>query len=75
MSLDDLAAMKQTTATLPIACVEGWSSSADWTGVPLRDLVAMVGATTTSQVTVGRCRVSAYASSVSRRRTPAIRTP
>ncbi|ACU73194.1 oxidoreductase molybdopterin binding [Catenulispora acidiphila DSM 44928] len=65
LSLDDLAAMKQTTATLPIACVEGWSSSADWTGVPLRDLVAMVGGDHGSQVTaVSLQRFSAYASSV-----------
>lgn len=39
----DLAAMPQHTATLPIACVEGWSSSGTWTGVRLRDLVERVG--------------------------------
>jgi DMSO/TMAO reductase YedYZ molybdopterin-dependent catalytic subunit len=38
-----LLAMRQHTATLPIACVEGWSSTQDWTGVPLRDLVALTG--------------------------------
>ena len=36
--------MPQTTAELPISCVEGWSQSAVWTGVPLRDLLALVGA-------------------------------
>ncbi len=36
----DLLAMPQTTAILPIACVEGWSVSAHWTGVRLRDLLA-----------------------------------
>jgi len=28
---------------LPISCVEGWSSTGTWTGVRLRDLVALVG--------------------------------
>src|SRR5439155_21076032 len=31
-------------ARLPIACVEGWSYSAAWTGVRVRDLLAMAGA-------------------------------
>jgi DMSO/TMAO reductase YedYZ molybdopterin-dependent catalytic subunit len=44
LTLDDLRAMPARTATLPIACVEGWSYSARWTGVPLRDLLAMAGA-------------------------------
>jgi DMSO/TMAO reductase YedYZ molybdopterin-dependent catalytic subunit len=38
-----LLAMRQHIATLPIACVEGWSSTQDWTGVPLRDLAALTG--------------------------------
>ncbi|WP_323793931.1 molybdopterin-dependent oxidoreductase [Nocardioides sp.] len=38
-SRDELAAMTQRTETLPIACVEGWSASAEWTGVRLRDLL------------------------------------
>ncbi|WP_069161728.1 molybdopterin-dependent oxidoreductase [Nocardia altamirensis] len=41
---DELLAMPQTHARLPIACVEGWSASAEWTGVRLRDLLAAVGA-------------------------------
>ncbi len=41
---EDLAAMQQRTHTLPIACVEGWSASGAWTGVRLRDLLALVGA-------------------------------
>ena len=28
---------------LPIACVEGWSATGTWTGVRLRDLVALAG--------------------------------
>lgn len=40
----DLEAMPQHTATLPIACVEGWSTSQRWTGVRVRDLLAEAGA-------------------------------
>lgn len=40
----DLEAMPQRTADLPMTCVEGWSKGATWTGVPLRDLLAAVGA-------------------------------
>jgi DMSO/TMAO reductase YedYZ molybdopterin-dependent catalytic subunit len=52
------------TATLPIACVEGWSATRQWTGVPLRDLVAMAGASSDRSATVvsaearGRYRTS-----------------
>ncbi len=42
-SLAELAALPQTTHTLPIACVEGWSVSAQWSGVVLADLLAVVG--------------------------------
>jgi hypothetical protein len=51
-TLADLRALPQTTASLPIACVEGWSAGATWTGVPVRDLLARVGAPTRSVVTV-----------------------
>ncbi|MEP6559603.1 MAG: molybdopterin-dependent oxidoreductase [Nakamurella sp.] len=44
-TVDQLRSMAQTTAELPISCVEGWSRSAVWTGVPLRDLLALVGGT------------------------------
>ena len=40
----DLLAMEQRTESLPIACVEGWSASATWTGVRLRDVLDLVGA-------------------------------
>ncbi|MGA8848027.1 MAG: molybdopterin-dependent oxidoreductase [Nocardioides sp.] len=39
----ELAALPQRTYTLPIACVEGWSASAEWTGVRLRDLLDAAG--------------------------------
>jgi hypothetical protein len=41
----DLEAMPQRSATLPIACVEGWSADGRWTGVPVRDLVALLSGT------------------------------
>lgn len=44
LTRDELAALPQRTETLPIACVEGWSASGAWTGVRLRDLLALVGA-------------------------------
>ena len=42
-SLPELATMPQATRSLPIACVEGWSANAEWTGIVLADLVAAVG--------------------------------
>ncbi|MCW2818141.1 MAG: molybdopterin-binding protein [Marmoricola sp.] len=44
LTLADLQGMRQRTHSLPIACVEGWSASATWTGVRLRDLLDLVGA-------------------------------
>jgi hypothetical protein len=52
LSLSDLRAMPQTTASLPIACVEGWSAGATWTGVPVRALLDLVGAPRGSEVLV-----------------------
>jgi DMSO/TMAO reductase YedYZ molybdopterin-dependent catalytic subunit len=43
-SLDDLRALPQHAATLPIACVEGWSASGEWRGIRLQDLLDEVGA-------------------------------
>lgn len=39
-----LLAMPQHTAVLPIACVEGWSTTQTWTGVRLADLARLAGA-------------------------------
>ncbi len=52
LSLSDLQALPQREATLPIACVEGWSASARWRGVPVRDLLALAGAGPRAEVTV-----------------------
>ena len=52
LSLDDLRALPQREATLPIACVEGWSASARWRGVPVRHLLARAGAAADAKATV-----------------------
>lgn len=49
-SLGDLQAMKQRSATLPIACVEGWSATVHWEGVPLSDLLDLAGASRAATV-------------------------
>lgn len=49
---DALLAMPQRTHRLPIACVEGWSRSAVWTGVAVQDLIALVDAPPRSTVKV-----------------------
>jgi DMSO/TMAO reductase YedYZ molybdopterin-dependent catalytic subunit len=38
-----VAALPQHSAVLPIACVEGWSASASWSGVRLADLARLAG--------------------------------
>jgi DMSO/TMAO reductase YedYZ molybdopterin-dependent catalytic subunit len=43
-TVDQLRALPAHSAELPIACVEGWSYSAGWTGVRLHDLLQMAGA-------------------------------
>jgi DMSO/TMAO reductase YedYZ molybdopterin-dependent catalytic subunit len=52
LSLDDLRALDQHEAELPIACVEGWSQSARWRGVPVRDLLDLAGARAGAEATV-----------------------
>lgn len=49
-TLAELAALPQATHDLPIACVEGWSANARWTGVVLADLVAAVGGASDADV-------------------------
>src|SRR3954454_518811 len=44
LSRDELLALPQRTARLPIACVEGWTSTQTWTGVPLAALERHAGA-------------------------------
>jgi DMSO/TMAO reductase YedYZ molybdopterin-dependent catalytic subunit len=52
MSRDRLLAMAERTESLPIACVEGWSTTQSWTGVPLRDLAALAGVRGETEATV-----------------------
>lgn len=64
LSLDELRALPQRSATLPIACVEGWSASRTWRGVPVRDLLDMAGASSVARVRVHSLqRRLSYASS------------
>jgi hypothetical protein len=52
LTLAELAALPHRTVALPIACVEGWSSTGHWTGVPIRQLLALVGAPPGSRLRV-----------------------
>ncbi len=52
LTRDELLAMPQRTETLPIACVEGWSASGDWSGVRMTDLLDLVDAPRDSDVLV-----------------------
>jgi DMSO/TMAO reductase YedYZ molybdopterin-dependent catalytic subunit len=53
LSRGDLLKMQQTTVSLPIGCVEGWSTDNQvWTGIRLRDLAAMAGVPSPSSVLV-----------------------
>jgi DMSO/TMAO reductase YedYZ molybdopterin-dependent catalytic subunit len=49
---DELRALPASSAELPIACVEGWSFTARWTGIRLRDLLRMAGAADGAEVHV-----------------------
>jgi hypothetical protein len=66
-TLAELTALPQHTVALPIACVEGWSVSAHWTGVRLRDLLRAAGIAEDANVRVesmergGRYRTSEVA--------------
>jgi DMSO/TMAO reductase YedYZ molybdopterin-dependent catalytic subunit len=43
LTRDQILALPQYAVELPIACVEGWSVSARWTGVRLADLARLAG--------------------------------
>jgi DMSO/TMAO reductase YedYZ molybdopterin-dependent catalytic subunit len=43
LSRTDLLALEQRTRVLPIACVEGWTTTQTWTGVPLALLAELAG--------------------------------
>jgi len=52
LSLDDLRSLPQHEATLPIACVEGWSVTKRWRGVRLADVLELAGAPPDASVTM-----------------------
>ncbi|MFE6686266.1 molybdopterin-dependent oxidoreductase [Streptomyces sp. NPDC057743] len=52
LTLDELRALPQHEVALPIACVEGWSKTAHWTGVRVRDLLERAGAPSDARVRV-----------------------
>jgi len=65
LSLAELADLPQRTESLPIACVEGWSESASWTGVPVHDLLRLTGGEPGARVRVESLETrGAYRSSV-----------
>ena len=43
LTREQLLAMPQHSADLAIVCVEGWSAGAVWSGVRVRDLIALAG--------------------------------
>ncbi|GAA3775134.1 molybdopterin-dependent oxidoreductase [Streptomyces chiangmaiensis] len=52
LTLDELRGLPQHEVELPIACVEGWSKSAHWTGVRVMDLLELAGAPPHARVRV-----------------------
>src|SRR4051812_19722197 len=52
LTRQDLLALPQRTARLPIACVEGWTTTQEWTGVPLSLLAERAGAPSAREVLV-----------------------
>jgi DMSO/TMAO reductase YedYZ molybdopterin-dependent catalytic subunit len=51
-TLAEVRALPQHRAVLPIACVEGWSTTQTWEGVRVRDLLERAGAPTNAEVRV-----------------------
>jgi DMSO/TMAO reductase YedYZ molybdopterin-dependent catalytic subunit len=43
LTREQVLALPQHSVVLPIACVEGWSAAASWTGVRLADLAQLAG--------------------------------
>ncbi|MFB6958050.1 molybdopterin-dependent oxidoreductase [Streptomyces sp. NPDC056309] len=52
LTLAELRCLPQREVELPIACVEGWSKSAHWTGVRVADLLDRAGAPSRARVRV-----------------------
>jgi hypothetical protein len=58
LSLATLDALPQHEATLPIACVDGWSASKRWRGIRVRTLLNLAGAAPNAEVTVHSLQAS-----------------
>ncbi len=41
LSMDDIKAMKKQTQITKHICIQGWSAIAEWTGVPMRDILKL----------------------------------
>ena len=52
LTREELQTLPQNEATLPISCVEGWSTTQRWRGVRVRDLLERVGAASDAEVRV-----------------------
>lgn len=63
-TLAELEALPQHTSRLPISCVEGWSADGVWTGLRLRDLIALARGDETFQAQVFSLQESGYNHSV-----------
>jgi DMSO/TMAO reductase YedYZ molybdopterin-dependent catalytic subunit len=52
IALRELEGRSRHQAALPIACVEGWSATATWSGIPIRDLLDEAGIDPTRRLVV-----------------------
>lgn len=52
LTYDDLRALPQHEATLPITCVEGWSTTQRWSGVRVAELLARAGSSPGAEAVV-----------------------
>jgi DMSO/TMAO reductase YedYZ molybdopterin-dependent catalytic subunit len=62
-TLDQLYALPQETQITRLICVEGWSAIGKWTGTPLRDFLARIGADTRAKYVHFTCS-EGYSSSI-----------
>lgn len=59
LTREELLDMDLVSAKLPIACVEGWSTTQTWTGVRLADLAGLAGVEAPPRWRCARCRRAA----------------
>lgn len=59
----ELVRLEQATEELPIACVEGWSQSASWTGPRIADVLELAGATPGARIRVSSMDDGPYGAS------------